>query len=81
MRDLWRQKDVGIFGASYSADVPPLATHLVRLFPETGAGLRKGLTDIRMNGFYRLLETKRPVGRPGYVPPKGWPCADCPRGK
>jgi len=79
VRDLWRQRDVGVFGAVYSADVPPLATQLVRLFPEPGAGLRKGLTDIRMNGLYRLLEEKRPVGRPGYQPPKDWPCRDCPR--
>ena len=81
VRDLWRHRDLGVYGAEYACDVPPLATHLVRLFPEAGAGLRKGLTDIRMNGFYRLMETKRPVGRPGYEPPKGWPCADCPRGK
>ena len=52
-----------------------------RLWPEPGAGLREGLSDIRMNGFYRLLEQKRPVGRPGYEPPKGWPCKDCQRGK
>ena len=81
VRDLWRQRDVGVFGASYSADIPPLATQLVRLFPEPGAGLRKGLTDVRMTGLYWLLEEKRPVGRPGYLPPKGLPCAECPRGK
>lgn len=81
VRDLWRQKDMGIYGAEYSYDVPPLATHLVRLWPEIGAGLRKGLSDIRMNGFYHLLEQKRPVGRPGYNPQKSWPCKDCPRGR
>jgi alpha-galactosidase len=81
VRDLWRQKDLGIYSNEYSCDVPPLATQLVRIWPEQGAGLRKGLTDIRMNGFYQLLEQKRPVGRPGYEPPKGWPCKDCPRGK
>ena len=79
VRDLWRQQDLGVFGSEYACDVPPLATQLVRLWPEPGAGLRKGLTDIRMNGFYRLLEPSRPVGRPGYVPPKGWPCNECPR--
>ena len=52
-------------GLTPAAALPPLATQLVRLWPEPGAGLRKGLTDIRMNGFYRLLETSRPVGRPG----------------
>ena len=81
VRDLWRQKNMGIYGAEYSYDVPPLATHLVRLWPEIGAGLRKGLSDIRMNGFYHLLEQKRPVGRPGYNPQKSWPCKDCPRGR
>ena len=81
VRDLWRQKDMGIYGAEYSYDVPPLATHLVRLWPEIGAGLRKGLSDIRMNGFYHLLEQQRPVGRPGYNPQQSWPCKDCPRGR
>jgi len=81
VRDLWRQRDLGIYGAEYACDVPPLATQLVRLFPETGAGLRKGLTDIRLNGYYRLREQKKPVDRPGYQPPKGWPCKDCPRAK
>ena len=79
VRDLWRQRDLGTFAAEYSCDVPPLATQLVRLYPVDGAGLRKGLTDIRMNGFYRVLETSRPVGRPGYEPPKSWPCRECPR--
>ena len=79
VRDLWRQQDLGTFGAAYETDIPPRATTLVRLFPEPGAGLRAGLTDIRMNNVYFQFQEKRPVDRPGYVAPKGWPCKECPR--
>ena len=33
VRDLWRQKDLGVYSVQYAADVPGHATHLVRLFP------------------------------------------------
>ncbi|MBO7683159.1 MAG: NPCBM/NEW2 domain-containing protein [Kiritimatiellae bacterium] len=79
VRDLWRQEDAGVFSSAYSADVPTHATHLVRLFPEAGAGLAKGLGDIRDNAVYAAYAEKRPVDKPGYRAPSGWPCAECPR--
>jgi alpha-galactosidase len=33
-RDLWRQKDLGVFEAEVAADVPPHGVVLVQLFPE-----------------------------------------------
>jgi len=79
VRDLWRQQDLGIFSKAYSCEVLGHATQLVRLFPQPGAGLRKGLTDVRMNSVYYQFAEKRPVDRPGYLPPKGPPCAKCDR--
>jgi len=78
VRDLWRQKDLGTFSSAYSADVESHATHLVRLYPEPEAGLRKGLKDIRDNAVYSMYAEKRPVDKPGYVAPAGPPCAECP---
>ena len=79
VRELWPQKDLGVYSSRFTADVPPHATTLVRLFPEDGAGLRKGLRDIRDNATYLKFREKRPVDKPGYLPPKGFPCAECPR--
>ena len=47
VRDLWRQKDEGVFDTSYSVSVPGHATHLVKLTPQKGAGLLPGVRDIR----------------------------------
>ena len=77
VRDLWRQKDEGIFGLRYSAEVPGHATHLVRLFPKDGAHLADGVSDIRMNAVYIQFEESRPVGKPGYKAPKSYPCERC----
>ena len=79
VRDLWRQKDLGTYSSAYHVDVPSHATQLVRLFPESGAGLRKGLNDIRDNAVYMMFSGKRPVDKPGYIAPSGPPCAECPR--
>ena len=81
VRDLWRQQDLGIFSKSYSCEVLGHATQLVRLFPQAGAGLRKGLSDVRMNSVYYQFAEKRPVDKPGYLPPKAPPCAKCPKNK
>ena len=70
VRDLWRQKDVGVCSERYSAEVLVHATHLVRFFPQPGAGLRKGLKDIRDNSVYMMYAPVRPVDKPGYVAPK-----------
>ena len=79
VRDLWRQKDLGTFSSSYQAEVLPHATQLVRMFPEDGAGLRKGLADIRDNAVYSEYAKVRPVDKPGYKAPDKLPCAECPR--
>ena len=77
VRDLWRQKDEGIFGIRYTSEVLGHATHLVRLFPKEGARLADGLADVRMNAVYRQFEAVRPVGKPGYNAPKSYPCERC----
>ena len=77
VRDLWRQKDEGIFGGRYSATVPGHATHFVRFFPRESARLADGVTDIRMKSVYLLFEALRPVGKPGYNPTRSYPCERC----
>ena len=77
VRDLWRQKDEGIFALKYSAEVPEHATHLVRLFPKSGARLADGVTDIRMNSVYIQFEEVRPIDKPGYKAANGYPCERC----
>ena len=79
VRDLWAQKDLGFYSSRFAADVPPRATTLVRLFPQDGAGLAPGLKDIRHNSTYMQFREKRPVDKPGYMAPAGYPCAECPR--
>ena len=79
VRDLWRQKDLGVYSTEYSADVLGHATQLVRLFPREGGHLADGVKDIRMSGFYRRFEKLSPIDKPGYKSPKGIPCADCPK--
>ncbi len=77
VRDLWRQKDEGIYGIRYSAEVPGHATHLVRLFPKDDARLASGVADIRMNAVYRQFEAARHIDKPGYKAPKTYPCERC----
>ena len=77
VRDLWRQKDEGIYGIRYSTEVPGHATHLVRLFPKEEAHLADGVTDIRMNSIYIQFEKLRPVDKPGYKAAKSYPCERC----
>ena len=77
VRDLWRQKDEGIFGIRYTAEVLGHATHLVRLFPKEDARLAEGVTDIRMNSIYIQFEELRPVDKPGYRAVKSYPCGRC----
>ncbi len=78
VRDVWRQTDLGVFADHYTADVLGHATHMIRLFPQAGAGLRAGLRDVRENYVYSRFAEKRPVGKPGYAPPTGYPCKACP---
>ena len=53
-RDVWRQRDIGTVTDRYSALVFGHATQLVRLFPLDGAGLKKGLEDVRETAWRRL---------------------------
>ena len=81
VRDLWRQKDLGVYADHFSSDVLAHATDLVRLFPREGAKLRDGLRDVRDNSVYAHFQDVRPVDKPGYVAPTGYPCSECPRQK
>jgi alpha-galactosidase len=51
VRDLWRQKDLGVFGEGFSAEVPRHGVTLVRLFPEE----RQGIAQNRMSFVSGLL--------------------------
>ena len=77
IRDLWRQKDLGIYSATFTCEVPSHATQLVRLFPQSGAKLRDGLNDIRDNAIYRKFLDKRPIDKPGYKKAASNPCPRC----
>jgi alpha-galactosidase len=41
VRDLWRQKDLGVFDGEFSADVAPHGVVMVQLFPEGGTDIKK----------------------------------------
>ena len=78
VRDVWRQADEGEFAKCYRAFVPGHATKLIRLWPTAGAGLRKGLQDIRDNFWFRKIENHRPLrGKSGPDATKSADCADC----
>ena len=73
VRDLWRQRDDGTFGESYSASVPGHATHLVKLSPVDGAGLKPCLRDIRDNAWRLPFDADRAQARGA----SAGPCAGC----
>ena len=80
VRDLWRQQDLGIFSGSYSTEVWPHATTLVRLFPtDASAHLAPGVRDVRDNAIYIQFERVRPVDKPGRAKSLAEPCTDCSR--
>ena len=82
VRDLWRQKDLGTFTGSYSDEVWPHATTLVRMFPaDSSARLAPGVGDIRNNATYIQFERVRPVDKPGRADALAEPCEDCPRNR
>ena len=49
------------------------------LYGLDGGRLRAGLRDIRDNYTYSQFAETRPVDKPGYIPARGYPCAECPR--
>ena len=64
VRDLWRQSDVGTFADAYSASVPGHATHLVKLTPAEGAGIKPCLRDIRDNSWRLPFDADRRATKP-----------------
>ena len=59
VRDAWRQRDEGKSSKTYSVEVLPHATHLVRLAPESGARLADELGgDIRRMAWLRLFRKR-----------------------
>ena len=64
VRDLWRQKEEGIFENCYEVSIPGHATQLVRIWPTAGAKFDDGVTDIRDFAWMRVVEEERPL-KPG----------------
>jgi hypothetical protein len=56
---VWRQRDEGEFAGVYRRKVFGHATHLIRLWPAKGAGLRAGLRDIRDNAWLNEIHSAR----------------------
>ena len=59
LRDLWRQRDEGVFGDVYAVSVPGHATHLVKFTPVGDAGLKPCLRDIRDNAWRLPFDAAR----------------------
>ena len=70
VRDLWRQKDEGVFENCYEVSIPGHATQLVRIWPVEGAKFDDDVLDIRDFAWMRLVEEERPLkpGTDGCVP-------------
>ena len=73
VRDLWRQKDEGLFENCYETEIPGHATQLVRVWPTEGARFDRNVQDIRDFAWMREVEQYRPL-RPGADGCKG--CGD-----
>ena len=57
VRDVWSQRDEGVFLGRYETSVPGHATHLIRLTPKACGKLREGMSDIRDNAWRLLMRT------------------------
>ncbi len=57
-RDAWRQRDEGPAMRTYRAVVMPHATHVVRLTPQAGAGMKPGFKDVRDAAWRRLFRDR-----------------------
>ena len=76
VRDLWRQKDVGLCTGRWGTEVPPHATTLIRAFPAgEDSRLSPALRDIRDNATYMQFEKVRRVDKPGLH--KAADCGGC----
>lgn len=79
VRDLWRQRDEGVFENGYEPEILGHATQLVRLWPTEGASFEPGVTDIRDFAWKRYVEMNRPVDPDRAAKPA--PCDDCPESR
>ena len=61
VRDLWRQKEEGVFENCYEVSIPGHATQLVRIWPTEGAKFDDDVLDIRDFAWMRLVEEERPL--------------------
>ena len=71
VRDCWRQCDEAPAEGRYASVVLPHATHVVRLSPQPGAGLKPGVRDVRDAAWMRLFRLRDQ--------PTLAECPDCPR--
>ncbi len=74
VRDLWRQADEGVAEGRYEVSVPGHATHLIKLSPREGAGLKPCLNDIRDNTWRLGFDDDRAGAAPAEAKA---PCTDC----
>ena len=72
VRDAWRQRDEGTATRTYRAEVLPHATHVIRLTPQAGAGMKPGFKDVRDAAWWRLFRDRPEAQRPATAP------LDCP---
>ena len=61
VRDLWRQRDEGVFENCYETEVLGHATQLVRIWPTEGAHFDKDVQDIRDFAWMNEIEEHRPL--------------------
>ena len=61
VRDLWRQRDEGVFENCYEVEIPGHATQLVRIWPDEGGHFDKDVQDIRDFAWMNEIEEHRPL--------------------
>ncbi len=76
VRDVWRQKDEGVFEGTYKYNVYGHATHLIRLYPTAEGRLNPRVVDIRDASWMNELKELRKVDE--YKPAEDKdPCEHC----
>lgn len=61
VRDLWRQKEEGVFENCYEPEVPGHATQLVRIWPAEGGRFDDDVQDVRDFAWMNEIELHRPL--------------------
>ncbi len=77
VRDVWRQKDEGVFEGTYKYNVYGHATHLIRLYPTAGASLNPRVIDVRDAAWMNELKGLRKVDEYQGDEEKEEPCEPC----